>query len=69
MEREELAEVFYGTGNVPFPFATDCPVRFDAWLRFAQPLKRRGAAVDVILAVLPADTHPVSAGLSRHCWP
>lgn len=51
MEREELAKVFYGTGKVPYPFATDCPVRFDVWLRFAEPLTKRDPAVDVILAV------------------
>ncbi|MGH6690498.1 MAG: hypothetical protein ACREF4_07455, partial [Gammaproteobacteria bacterium] len=52
MERDELATVFYGEGPVPPIWATDCPVRFDAWLAFAQPsaegITRR---VDLILAV------------------
>jgi subtilisin family serine protease len=52
MDREQLAAVFYGAGRVPPPWATDCPVRFDAWLAFAQyspdASKRR---IDIILAV------------------
>jgi hypothetical protein len=51
MEREELAAVFYGQGRVPPPWATDCPVRFDVWLRFAQLTRKRRERVDVILAV------------------
>lgn len=52
MERDELAEVFYGEGALPEVWATDCPVKFDAWLAFAQaeqpdPERR----VDVILEV------------------
>jgi hypothetical protein len=52
MERDELALTFYGPGPVPVPWATDCPVRFDAWLELAQAtdqgLDRR---VDLILEV------------------
>jgi hypothetical protein len=51
IDREELGAVFYGTGKVPFPWATDCPVRFDAWLGFAQPIKKRGERVDLILGI------------------
>ncbi len=52
MDREELAAVFYGEGRVPPPWATDCPVRFDTWLAFAQPsAEALGRRVDVILAV------------------
>jgi len=51
MEREELAAVFYGEGRIPSPWATDCPVRFDVWLKLAQPSRVRGDRVDLILAV------------------
>ena len=51
MKREELATVFYGKGRMPIPWATDCPVRFDVWLKFAQPTQSRGDRVDVILGV------------------
>lgn len=49
MKREELAVIFYGESRTPSPWATDCPVRFDVWLKFAQ-LSRSGDRVDVILA-------------------
>ena len=51
MKREELAEVFYGKGRAPIPWATDCPVRFDVWLKFAEPIRTRGDQIDVILGV------------------
>jgi hypothetical protein len=52
VDREQLAAVFYGEGRVPPPWATDCPVRFDTWLAFAQPsAEALGRRVDVILAV------------------
>ncbi|MGX1880522.1 S8 family serine peptidase [Streptomyces sp. NPDC055287] len=37
MDREDLEAAFYGEGPFPVPWATDCPVRFDAWLALAQP--------------------------------
>jgi subtilisin family serine protease len=52
MDGERLAGVFYGVGPTRSPWATDCPVRFDAWLAFAQQtaegLEQR---VDLILEV------------------
>jgi hypothetical protein len=52
VDRKDLANIFYGEGRVPPPWATDCPVRFDTWFEFAQPSSapppRR---VDLILAV------------------
>jgi Subtilase family len=64
MDRDELAAVFYGTGAVPSPWATDCPVRFDVWLAFAQlgsdGLQRR---VDLILAI--NEEHGVSRVLDH----
>lgn len=52
MDRDELAEVFYGRGAVPPPWATDCPVRFDAWLALARP-RQSGSEVreDLILSI------------------
>ena len=49
MDREQFAAVFYGEGPVPPPWATDCPVKFEVWWKFAQD----GAndPVDLILAV------------------
>jgi hypothetical protein len=64
MNRDELAEVFYGKGAVPAPWATACPVRFDVWLAFAQPgseedpLRR-----DLILAI--NEEHGVRRVLDR----
>ncbi|MFF5497485.1 S8 family serine peptidase [Streptomyces aquilus] len=37
MDRKKLEELFYGTGHRPVPWATDCPVRFDALLALAHP--------------------------------
>ena len=51
MKREELAAIFYGKGRTPIPWATDCPVRFDVWLKFAEPILTRGDRIDVILGV------------------
>jgi hypothetical protein len=51
MERKELATIFYGEGRIPYTFATDCPVRFDVWLRFAQTTQKGEKRVDVILDV------------------
>jgi hypothetical protein len=51
VDREELARVFYGEGAVPEVWATDCPVKFDAWLAFAQPAAGPDGRVDLILAV------------------
>ena len=36
MGRDELVAVFFGEAAVPRPWATDCPVRYDAWYEFAQ---------------------------------
>src|SRR3984893_516958 len=52
VDRDQLAAIFYGEGRVPPPWPTDCPVRFDTWLAFAQPsAEALGRRVDVILAV------------------
>jgi hypothetical protein len=52
MERGELATFFYGKGEVPAPWATDCPVRFDVWAALARSgPKGRNHQVDAILAV------------------
>ncbi|HEV2898625.1 MAG TPA: S8 family serine peptidase [Pseudaminobacter sp.] len=52
MDRKDFAVIFYGVGRTPVPWATDCPVRFDAWLAFANlPAARPPLRVDVILAV------------------
>src|SRR4051794_23938082 len=52
MERHELAHVFYGEGALPEVWATDCPVKFDAWLAFAQPAEAgTDPRVDLILEV------------------
>ncbi|MBT2526201.1 S8 family serine peptidase [Streptomyces sp. ISL-99] len=37
MDRDDLETAFYGEGRFPIPWATDCPVRFDAWLALTQP--------------------------------
>lgn len=68
MDRDELAEVFYGKGAVPALWATDCPVRFDVWLAFAQPgpegpLRRE----DLILAI--NEEHGVRRVLDRLAQP
>ena len=51
MDREELARIFYGEARVPPPWATDCPVRFDTWLSYAEQSGGDLGSVDVILAV------------------
>lgn len=64
MNRDELAATFYGRTAAPAPWATDCPVRFDAWLAFAEsspdgPQHR----VDLILAA--NEEHGVRRVLDR----
>lgn len=49
MGRDEFATIFYGLTRVPPPWSTDCPVRFDAWLAFAND--PAGNRIDVILEV------------------
>jgi hypothetical protein len=49
VDREDFSSIFYGTGPVPPPWATDCPVKFEVWLKYAQ--QPRGQAVDLILAL------------------
>jgi hypothetical protein len=52
MDRDELAEQFFGTGAMPAPWATDCPVRFDVWLEYAKPDPQGPfRRVDLILAI------------------
>jgi hypothetical protein len=48
MDRDEFSRTFYGEGPVPPPWATDCPVKFEVWWEYAQPL---GHPVDLILAL------------------
>ncbi len=49
VDREVFSRVFYGTGPVPPPWATDCPVKFEVWLKYAQ--QPFGQSVDLILAL------------------
>src|SRR3954471_12326131 len=35
MDRDTFSRVFYGDGDVPPPWATDCPVKFEVWLEYA----------------------------------
>ncbi|NBM20163.1 protease, partial [Streptomyces sp. GC420] len=55
MQRDDLEAVFYGDGRVPVPWATDCPVRFDAWRAFTEPGPPRQEShehrEDLILAI------------------
>ena len=52
MDRDQLAEIFFGERAEPAPWATDCPVRFDAWWAFAQPSPQGPQhLVDLILTV------------------
>ncbi|WP_432956134.1 S8 family serine peptidase [Micromonospora haikouensis] len=44
MQRTELAKLFYGPADQPHPWATDCPISFDAWLNLAK-LGTNGEAV------------------------
>lgn len=60
-QRAELANVFYGEGPVPPPWATDCPIKFEVWLDYAHnPLQHRA---DLILAL--GEQHSV-AEVFRH---
>jgi hypothetical protein len=49
VDREQFSAVFYGDGPVPPPWATDCPVKFEVWWKYAQVPP--GEPVDLILAV------------------
>lgn len=52
MDRKRLEELFYGKGPRPVPWATDCPVRFDALLALAHsPEDATEPRVDLILAI------------------
>ncbi|MGW7051686.1 S8 family serine peptidase [Streptomyces sp. NPDC054887] len=50
MDRDRLEAAFYGQGPFPVPWATNCPVRFDAWLALAQPCPPEHRE-DLILAI------------------
>jgi hypothetical protein len=64
MERDQLAEIFFGRRADPAPWATDCPVRFDAWWAFAEPSPEGPQhLVDLILAV--NEEHGVRRVLDR----
>ncbi|MDG6101939.1 S8 family serine peptidase [Dactylosporangium aurantiacum] len=52
MDRKRLARLFYGAGQVAYPWATECPVKFDVWFELAR--RERGGAekrADLILSV------------------
>ncbi|WP_433066086.1 S8 family serine peptidase [Dactylosporangium sp. CS-033363] len=52
VNRDELTALFYGTAALPPPWATDCPVRFDAWWAFAEQTQYGlDHRVDVILTI------------------
>jgi hypothetical protein len=52
MDRDQLAEIFFGERAEPAPWATESPVRFDAWWAFAQPSPQGPQhLVDLILTV------------------
>lgn len=52
MDRKRLEELFYGKGPRPVPWATDCPVRFDALLALAElPEDGAESREDLILAI------------------
>lgn len=64
MDRDQLAGIFFGEGAEPVPWATDCPVRFDAWWAFAQPSPQGPQhLVDLILTV--NEEHGVRRVLER----
>jgi hypothetical protein len=65
MDRDELAAVFYGTGAVPAPWATDCPVRFDVWLAFAPVDCQQVVSSDPTLALRHITAPRPSTSLSR----
>jgi hypothetical protein len=52
LDRKRLARLFYGTGQMAYPWATECPVKFDVWFELAR--RERGGAekrADLILSV------------------
>jgi len=64
MNHDDLAEIFIGKRAEPAPWATDCPVRFDAWWEFAQPSSvGPQRLVDLILTV--NEEHGVRRVLNR----
>lgn len=64
MDRKRLEELFYGKGPRPVPWATDCPVRFDALLALAQlPEGSTESREDLILAI--NEEHGVHQILTR----
>lgn len=64
MDRNDLEAVFYGEGPGPVPWATDCPVRFDAWLALASPPREEPERrEDLILAI--NEEHGVPRVLER----
>ncbi|MEU6378989.1 S8 family serine peptidase [Streptomyces sp. NPDC046909] len=64
MERQRLEELFYGKGPRPVPWATDCPVRFDALLALAHvPEDATQPREDLILAI--DEEHGVQQILQR----
>jgi len=64
MDRDQLAGIFFGEGAEPVPWATDCPVRFDAWWAFAQASPQGPQhLVDLILTV--NEEHGVRQVLER----
>lgn len=76
MDRKRLEELFYGKGPRPVPWATDCPVRFDALLALAHlPEGGKEPREDLILAI--NEEHGVqeilqrfrSLGMTSHCQP
>jgi hypothetical protein len=40
VDREELSRTFYGEAPPPPPWATDCPIRFEVWLRFGRQIEK-----------------------------
>lgn len=57
MDREGFSRTFYGEGPVPAPWATDCPVKFEVWWRYAHSPPPE--PVDLILAL--GEQHVVGA--------
>ena len=51
MNRNELETIYYGEGPALPTWATDCPVRFDTWLAFAQDHALSPPQVDLILTI------------------
>lgn len=52
VDRRQFARIFHGPGYVAYPWATECPVKFDVWYELARR-ERGGAAkrADLILSV------------------